>query len=62
MAGTCPTNGSRVDAKGGIEMDAQGKRSRGRPKLTWRRTMERQLKEHNLTIETATRQAEDRQQ
>ncbi len=39
----------------------QGKRSRGRPKETWRRTVQKDLLEHGLTMEAARQQAEDRQ-
>ncbi|KAL9967989.1 hypothetical protein ACROYT_G026312 [Oculina patagonica] len=39
----------------------QGKRSRGRPKETWRRTVQKDLLERGLTMEAARQQAEDRQ-
>ncbi|KAK3546988.1 hypothetical protein QTP86_007917 [Hemibagrus guttatus] len=38
----------------------QGKRNRGRPKETWRRTVEKDLKSRGLTLETAPRTAADR--
>ena len=38
----------------------QGKRSKGRPKETWRRTAERDLKASGLNFETAPRAATDR--
>ena len=38
------------------------RRRRGRPKVTWRRTMVCELKECGLTLKTARRQSEDRQQ
>ena len=38
----------------------QGKRKRGRPKETWRRTVERELKDRGLTLVTAPRAAADR--
>ena len=40
----------------------QGRRRRGRPKVTWRRMMVRELKECSLSLETAGLWAEDRQQ
>jgi endonuclease/exonuclease/phosphatase family metal-dependent hydrolase len=39
----------------------QGKRNRGRPKETWRRTVERELKSRGLTLQTAPTIAADRQ-
>jgi sorting nexin-29 len=39
-----------------------GKRKRGRPKETWRRTVEREMKELKMTWDTTTTQAQDRQQ
>ena len=38
----------------------QGKRLKGRPKETWRRTVEKDLKTRGLTLETAPRIAADR--
>ena len=38
----------------------QGRRDRGRPKETWRRTIDKDLKAKGLTINTATKIAEDR--
>ena len=40
----------------------QGKRNRGRPKETWRRTVEKELKSKGLTLQTAARAAADRDQ
>ena len=40
----------------------QGRRRRGRPKVTWRRAMARELKEYGLSLKTTRRWAEDRQQ
>ena len=37
----------------------QGKRNRGRPKETWRRTIEKKLKSQNLTLQTAPQAAAD---
>ena len=39
----------------------QGKRDRGRPKETWRRTIEKDLKARRLTLQTAPQVAADRQ-
>ena len=36
-----------------------GKKRRGRPKETWRRTVERELKERGLSLETAPWTAAD---
>ena len=38
----------------------QGRRNRGRPKETWRRTVEKELKSKGLSLETAPRTAADR--
>ncbi|KAH3857350.1 hypothetical protein DPMN_099957 [Dreissena polymorpha] len=38
----------------------QGKRNRGRPKETWRRTVNRELKNRGLTLQTAPATAADR--
>ena len=38
----------------------QGERKRGRPKGTWRRTVESELNEKGLALETAPRMAADR--
>ena len=38
----------------------QGRRRRGRPKETWRRSMDKELTEKGLTWETARRKASDR--
>ena len=38
----------------------QGKRNRGRPRETWRRTIEKELKSQNLTLQTAPQAAADR--
>ncbi|KAL3877701.1 hypothetical protein ACJMK2_035367 [Sinanodonta woodiana] len=38
----------------------QGKRNRGRPKETWRRTVDRDLKTRGLTLQTALTIAADR--
>ena len=40
----------------------QGRRRRGRPKVTWRRTMVREPKECGLSLETARRWGKDQQQ
>ena len=38
----------------------QGQRKRGRPKETWRRTITKELKTHNLTLQNVARAAADR--
>ena len=40
----------------------QGKRRRGRPKETWRRTVQKELKEKNLTTDAARKKAQDSEQ
>ena len=40
----------------------EGKRRRGRPKETWRRTVEREMKENNLTWDSINKKAADRGQ
>lgn len=63
MAWTCPTDESRLDAKGCIEMETprlpQGKRSRERSKITWRKTMEKDLVERGFTLKKTRQQAQD---
>ena len=41
---------------------ADGKRRRGRPKETWRRTVEREMKEQGLTWDKVNTMAQDRGQ
>ena len=41
-------------------MDPTGRRNRGRPKETWRRTIDKDLKARGLTINTAPNIAADR--
>ena len=43
-----------------LEWNPQGKRKRGRPKQTWRRSLHSELGTSNLTWETAKMQAKDR--
>ena len=49
-------------ARTALKWTADGKRRPGRPKETWRRTVERELKECGLTWETVGRKAAERQQ
>ena len=39
----------------------QGERKRGRPKITWKRSVEAELKDVGLTWETSIKQEKDRQ-
>ena len=48
--------------KTALRWTADGKRRRGRPKETWRRTVEKDMKEGGLTFNTITKWAADRQQ
>ena len=48
--------------KTALRWTADGKRRRGRPKETWRRTVEKEMKECGLTWNTITKWAADRQQ
>ena len=43
-----------------LRWTADGRRSRGRPKETWRRSIEREMRHHGLNWDTARHQAEDR--
>ena len=52
-----PTN---AIPKTALTWTPQGQRNRGRPKETWRRTMNKELKSRGLTMQTATRAAADR--
>ena len=51
-----PTNLTRQ----AFDWNPQGKRKRGRPKQTWRRSVQDKLKTVGLTWETAKRDAKDR--
>ena len=44
-----------------IHLTPEGKRKRGRPKATWRRTVEAKIKNMNLSRGTIQRLASDRQ-
>jgi hypothetical protein len=44
-----------------LRWTADGKRKRGRPKETWRRTVEREMKDQNLTWDKIARRASDRE-
>ena len=48
-------------ARVALRLTPQGKRKRGRPKITWRRSVEAELRDAGLTWETARKQAKDRQ-
>ena len=48
--------------KTALHWTPDGKRKRGRPKTTWRRTVEAELKEMNHTWGTVERMAKDRHQ
>ena len=48
-------------ARVALRWTPQGKRKRGRPKITWRRSVEAELRDGGLTWETASKQAKDRQ-
>ena len=43
-----------------LEWNPQGKRKRGRPKQTWRRSLQSELKASGLTWEETKRNARDR--
>ena len=47
-------------ARVALRWTPQGKRKRGRPKITWRRSVEAELRDTGLTWETASKQAKDR--
>lgn len=49
-------------AKQALKWNPQGRRKRGRPKTTWRRQLEKELKQQNLTISKAETLARDRRQ
>ncbi|GFR57665.1 carboxylic ester hydrolase [Elysia marginata] len=49
----------RIPDKASLTVDPQGQRSIGRPKETWRRTVE-DLKQRGLSVETAPLTATDR--
>ena len=46
--------------KQALRWNPQGQRRRGRPRLTWRRKLEKELKELNLNYASAERLAQDR--
>lgn len=51
---------SYIPAKTALTWTPEGNRKRGRPKTTWRRTIEEELKNAGLTWGTAARKAQDR--
>ena len=55
----CRMNNS-LPAKTALTWTPEGKRKRGRPKTTWRRTMEEELKNSGLTWGTGAKKAQDR--
>ena len=57
MYGECP----HALRKTALRWAVDGRRRSGRPKETWRRTVEGELKECSLKWETITRRAADRQ-
>ena len=48
-------------ARVAVHWTPEGKRSRGRPKTTWRRTVEKELRELNYSWSTIEKLAKDRQ-
>ena len=60
--GVCAVSPGGEVAKIALRWTADGKRRRGRPRETWRRTMERELKDCGLTLDTVGKKAADRQQ
>ena len=57
---TCLSDAYIINHKNCATMDTTRKRNRGRPKETWRRTIEKELKSQNLTLQTAPQAAADR--
>ena len=49
-------------ARVALHWTPEGKRKRGRPRNTWRRTVEAEMKAHNETWGTVTRKAQNRQE
>ena len=45
-----------------LRWTAEGHRSHGRPKETWHRSIEMEMRQHGLNWDTARHQAEDRRQ
>ena len=61
VAGSRPQNGPSLTSTNCSNMGAEGKRKRGRPRETWRRTIEGELKENGLgTWAAAASAAEDK--
>ena len=53
--------GERNIARHAMDWNPQGTRKRGRPRITWRRSIQKDLKEINMTWCEAKRAAQDRQ-
>ena len=62
MAGARVSNATRCTAIIALRWTPDGMQKRGRPKETWRRTVEKEMKTCGLTWETITRQAANQQQ
>ena len=62
MAGARVSNATRCTAIIALRWTPDGMQKRGRPKETWRRTVEKEMKACGLTWETITRQAANQQQ
>lgn len=58
--GHCLRRGPENIARHSLDWNPQGKRSRGRPRITWRRTLTSELKEIKLAWSEAKRRARDR--
>jgi hypothetical protein len=43
----------------GLDWNPQGKRRKGRPRVTWKRTAVAELQEHNVSWKEAKRMAKD---
>ena len=46
--------------KQSLQWNPQGQRRRGRPKMTWRRQLNKEVRQLNLTYQTAERLTQDR--
>ena len=62
MAWSCPPHGPTADTKDCPALDPAGRRKRGRPKTTWRRTVASGLKDLGLSWGQAQHLARNRQE
>ena len=61
MIGPCFEIAEQQPGKSGAKVDSTREAQEGQAKITWRRSVESELRDTGLTWETASKQAKDRQ-